>query len=323
MKISVIIPIYNVELYLERCVKSVLHQTYADIEIIMVEDCSTDQSKRIAIQLKEENSANREIKLVEHAENRGLSAARNSGMKESSGELIFFLDSDDDLPTDALENLIAPFEEHPELDMIFGEFKQIGAEKYQTSALKKDSGKTFSGSQVFRKFLKQEWPGMACNVLIRKSVVEENQLLFKEGIVHEDTLWSYKLFQKVNQVVCINQETYNYYLKEGSITTSKKRKNYDSILFIVREIINLLQRDKELQQISEHSDFLSDIGFYFFKEMKHSTLTNEERQFFVKEMGALTRKQLEIFPKQTIKQRLKRMPYLLPYAYSEQLLKLF
>lgn len=99
--ISVIIPIYNVEEYLEKCVNSVLNQTYSDLEIILVDDGSTDNSGKICDELK--NKDNRII--VIHQENQGLSAARNAGIAKALGEYIAFVDSDDYIMEDMYETL--------------------------------------------------------------------------------------------------------------------------------------------------------------------------------------------------------------------------
>ena len=103
MKVSVIIPVYNVRLYLERCVQSVLRQTYKDLEIILVDDGSKDNSGELCDQLA---LSDQRIRVI-HQENQGLSGARNTGIRQATGEYIIFLDSDDEwLLSDGLENLL-------------------------------------------------------------------------------------------------------------------------------------------------------------------------------------------------------------------------
>ena len=109
MKLSIIIPVYNVEKYLESCILSVLKQSEInDTEIILVDDCGKDDSINIAKRIVKEYSVNYNIKIVFHTHNQGLSAARNTGVKNATGDYVFFLDSDDELP----ENTIVTFKEY-------------------------------------------------------------------------------------------------------------------------------------------------------------------------------------------------------------------
>ena len=98
MKVSIIIPIYNVESYIANCLHSVFNQTYKDLEIILVDDCGTDKSMNIAMESINKYKSSFYIKVIHHKENKGLSAARNSGIKEATGDYIYFLDSDDTYP---------------------------------------------------------------------------------------------------------------------------------------------------------------------------------------------------------------------------------
>ena len=102
IKVSVIVPVYNVDLYLVECLDSIINQTLKEIEIICVDDCSTDNSYMI---LEEYSKKDSRIKLIKHKENRGLGPARNTGIENATGEYISFIDSDDYVSLDFLENL--------------------------------------------------------------------------------------------------------------------------------------------------------------------------------------------------------------------------
>ena len=106
-KVSIIIPVYNVVDYIERCWKSVNAQTYSDIELIFVDDCGTDESISKLETLISEGSRF-PVQIIKHKKNRGLSAARNTGIEASSGDYVYFLDSDDDLVPSCIEELVAP-----------------------------------------------------------------------------------------------------------------------------------------------------------------------------------------------------------------------
>ena len=105
MKVSIIIPVYNVSKYIERCLKSALDQTWKDLEIILVDDCTPDDSMDIARSVLETSSRSNMVTILKHEKNRGLSAARNTGIRQAKGDYLYFLDSDDYLPVNSIELL--------------------------------------------------------------------------------------------------------------------------------------------------------------------------------------------------------------------------
>lgn len=105
MKVSIIIPVYNVSKYIERCLKSVLGQTWKDLEIILVDDCTPDDSMDIVRGILETSSRSDIVTILKHEKNRGLSAARNTGIRQATGNYLYFLDSDDYLPANGIELL--------------------------------------------------------------------------------------------------------------------------------------------------------------------------------------------------------------------------
>ena len=100
--VSVIVPVYNVEAYLDACLNSIIHQTYSNLEIIIVEDCSTDRSRQVL----QNHLIDVRIKFIQHSENRGLSAARNTGIGYAKGDYIIFVDSDDLIDTRLIESCV-------------------------------------------------------------------------------------------------------------------------------------------------------------------------------------------------------------------------
>ena len=174
-EISVIIPVYNTEKYLKECLKSVINQTFTDMEIICVNDGSTDSSKEV---LEKYKKVDKRIKVIELQENRGLSYARNRGFDSSKGRYIYFLDSDDELERNAMEILYNEAEKE-KLDVIFFDAKI----KYENEKFRKkfetyisihigkyDGVKT--GIELFKEFVKnQEWTTSVPRQLDRKSVV--------------------------------------------------------------------------------------------------------------------------------------------------------
>ena len=106
MLVSIIVPIYNVADYIEKCLLSVLNQTYRNIEVVLVNDCTPDNSIEVVQIILEGYKADRQIQILHHTINRGLSAARNTGIDAAKGEYIFFLDSDDWISEDCIERML-------------------------------------------------------------------------------------------------------------------------------------------------------------------------------------------------------------------------
>ena len=111
--ISIIIPVYQVSDYVERCIRSVMSQTFTDIECIIVDDATVDDSMVKCQKLIDEYDGRIQFRLLHHEKNRGLSAARNTGTKAATGEYVFYLDSDDEITSDCIEKMMLLAEKHP------------------------------------------------------------------------------------------------------------------------------------------------------------------------------------------------------------------
>lgn len=232
--VSVVIPIYNVEKYIIRCLKSVISQTYKNVEIILVDDCGEDDSRDKALAYLNTVTDVR-YKLICHRSNMGLSEARNTGIRESSGEYVFFLDSDDELPQNALHLLVDKIE-IDQSQVVIGGMNWI----YPThSEMKFEETDHISGNtNILIYALRHTFPLMGCNKLMRKSFLDEHKLFFKSGIYHEDLLWSFKLLLSIDDVSILSTNTYNYWIHEDSITTSIfTPEKLKSFLIIVDEMM--------------------------------------------------------------------------------------
>lgn len=221
MKVSIIIPIYNVEPYVARCLHSVMAQTYqGSIECLIVDDCGTDRSMDVVERMVANYHGSISFKILHHTYNRGLSAARNTGMAAATGEYIYFLDSDDEISEDCIERLSAPLAEE-RYDIIVGNIiKKRGVE-----IIKKGWGLKLRNNTVLRGIelenaYREKWNMMAQNKLYRLDFICLQDLKFKEGIVHEDELWSLQVACLAQSLRAVNSPTYIYYVREGSITTS-------------------------------------------------------------------------------------------------------
>ena len=221
--VSVVVPIYNVENYLAECLDSLERQTLKNIEVILVNDGSTDGSAEIAGRYV---ARNRNFTLI-NRENGGLSAARNTGMKTASGKYLYFLDSDDYLLDDALETLYAKAEAE-QLDVLkFSAY--CFTEPSKDLAWTRERGYKYSGSypdvydgqRALRIFIDNHdnYPS-CCLFLARREIIEKNGLFFCEGIVHEDALFHYELLSLGSRVAVLNKPLYCRRYREGSITTA-------------------------------------------------------------------------------------------------------
>ncbi len=219
MKVSVVIPIYEVKPYLERCVNSVLIQTFKDLEIILVDDGSTDGSGELADKLALVDSR---VHVI-HQKNQGLSVARNEGLHASTGEYIIFLDSDDEwLMPDGIETMLN--ESMPGTDLIV--FKRVD---YWKQGNRKESAdydidaisKLPDGAAIFSHLIKtQKFQISACFLMSRRKILIENEIFFPIGFADEDISWNLKLWQFAHTVSFHNLPFYGYHHRADSLTTT-------------------------------------------------------------------------------------------------------
>lgn len=212
--LSIIIPVYKVEKYIERCILSVMHQNCMDVqmECILVDDCSPDSSISIAERLIEDYSGDMDFKIIRHDKNLGLSAARNTGIKHASGEYLFFIDSDDYITDDCIQKLTDAVKIYPEVEVVKGNHRgkvQIDMARIPRMPLNNNTLLDLSYMYII--------PPMAWNTLIKKSLIDRWGLSFRQGLVYEDNLWSVQLFRHTNSFVIIPDITYNYESNPESI----------------------------------------------------------------------------------------------------------
>ena len=244
--ISIIVPVYQVESYLERCINSLIHQTYKAIEILLIDDGSFDSSPQICEEYKKLDERIR----VFHKPNTGLSDTRNFGLCHSNGEYVLFVDSDDYIELDACERLISFMSS--DIDIVVAACKEINNNKiaYQRHT-NLQSGKVYSSKEyIIRSIANNEWYAPAWLNLYRKEFLVDNNLYFKKGIVHEDTEFLPRLFLKANRIVYVDYAFYNYVIREGSITTSAvTNEKKGMVLSIFQNWYELFQtvQDRELQ----------------------------------------------------------------------------
>lgn len=236
MLVSIIIPIYNVEEYIERCLFSVFNQTYTDIEIILVNDCTPDNSMSCVNDILSLRPNESRVRIINHEENQGLSAARNTGINNAKGEYLYFLDSDDAITLDCIETLLSNCNGE---EIIIG-----GVQKDDQILYCENNVGSYKGSEIFDAYFRGDIYDMACNKLIKKDFVLSNQLFFKPKLIHEDFLWSYQAAMVTSSMVIIAEPTYIYYVRTGSLNTNFTKRNIDNIFISFRIIQEHIKSNK-------------------------------------------------------------------------------
>lgn len=242
-KVSVIIPVYNVEKYLRECLDSVIHQTLHDIEIICVDDGATDRSFEI---LKEYEEKDARIQVI-HQENGGLSVARNTGMGVAKGEYLYFLDSDDMIIEEALEELYHEskkneldilyfdakiFYENSDLWQKFSRFEEIGNRKKEYPSIT-------SGADLFAQFVfNDDYSVSLCRQFIRNAFLKGIHLTFYPQILHEDNLFTFISILQAKRTKHVKKAYFLRRVRVNSIMTKPKSyKNFQGYFTVFVEML--------------------------------------------------------------------------------------
>ncbi len=237
VKVSVIVPIYNVEKYLQRALDSVCNQTLRDIEILCIDDDSTDDSANI---MKANAARDSRIHCFWHGKNHGLSASRNTGMKEARGEYLYFVDSDDWILPETLE-LLYKKAKVEKLDILYSSFQQV----FENEDVRENGPKivdgyngkytgVYTGEDLFVAFGEnKDWLCMSWLGLYRTNYLKENGIKFYEGIFHEDVLFYPEALLSAKRTSVVNQPLYQYFRRYGSITEQPVTAEHFRGLFIV------------------------------------------------------------------------------------------
>jgi len=234
IKVSIIVPVYNVSKYIIRCVNSIISQTYANIECILVDDCSPDDSMVLIEQRLKSYTGTIKFKILYHEQNKGLSGARNTGTMESTGDYLYYLDSDDEITPNGIETLVALVTKYPGLEMAQGNTQTI-PELVEKNDWRNIRYKDFPEYVNCNKWIFLHFydvknkiiPVNAWNKLIKREFLIDNDLFFKEGIIHEDELWVFYIVKKMNSIAFTKEYTYIHYITPNSIMQSDN--NYKSI----------------------------------------------------------------------------------------------
>jgi len=248
--VSIIIPLYNKEQYFERCFNSVVCQAYTNIECIIVEDCSTDSSLKLAEGLIKNYTGSIRFVLIKQKENSGVSEARNTGINNSNGEYIFFLDADDEITGICINSLVTLAQKYSGVDMVQGNILRYP----QRSSYLDTEGKLpeyVQGNLKIEKHYPIHIPDTVWNKLIRKGFIKQN-LYFKSNIRHEDAIWCFFCFKKIETFAFTEEYTYIYHVLPDNFTNDTSHfLSISGRLTTVEEMLHNLDIDFLYKQIKE------------------------------------------------------------------------
>lgn len=303
MKLSVIVPMYNVEIYLRQCIESIINQTYKELEIILVDDGSPDKCGHIA---DEYAQIDKRIKVV-HQQNKGLAAARNVGLSIATGDYIAFVDSDDFISTNMYKEMIEFTDDKPDV-ILCNYYRVIGGNVI-------DDGRMFDNAILEREehlrgvlygelgnyeaisFLRPNTRKI-CNVFVmpwnklyRKDFLNKYQLKYDEELqAHEDTWFNFQVYQYTKKIVTLNNKLYYARMNSQSITRKFKANRVELNEKLVSRIVNTLGKDYfyKKNDILTQSAYLcvlkyliSDIKDYFCNQSNYDSFVNKCKQLSI------------------------------------------
>lgn len=278
--VSVVLPIYNVEKYIRKCLESLVSQTFSDFEVICVDDCGIDSSMQIVNEFVETDSR---FKVVKHLKNRGLSAARNTGIDNAKGQYIVFVDSDDWVNVELLAKIVGAFEQNDVKSVWFNALihqNSISQIYSLNNDIKQDCLINLSSDNI------NDFASYAWNKAFRLSDLKYTKIRFPEGLYFEDSEFYYKIFSHFSDIYFIAEPLYHYQLRENSIVTGSKdvEKKFEDMFQITVNLYNYFiemgtfeQNKKMVLQyfaaniislkVKKHGEFIANVAKKVLKEI--------------------------------------------------------
>jgi len=247
LKISIIIPVYNIEIYINECVESILNQTFQNYEVILVDDGSTDNSGRICDELSDKHT---NIKVI-HKNNGGLSSARNAGIRDASGEYLMFVDGDDFLiDNECLEKIEKNLGNYDILQYKMKYFYQKNNKFLDLKNICDITKEKTSQEKIYKLICNGCLSISACDKILAREYILKYNLFFEENLISEDVHWSLHIYEKNPTINIINIPIYGYRKqRENSITNNCNKKSIESQLKIIEYWYNHNYMNVQLKQI--------------------------------------------------------------------------
>ncbi len=307
--ISVIVPVYNIEEEISKCLLSILLQRFTDFEVIAVDDGSTDKSPKILDEFAEKYS---QIKVF-HTKNHGLSAARNFGLKKAHGKYIAFVDGDDYIDPNFLSKLYQSIVD-TDSDISVCGYTEFSNDRIRDYYPRQE---VLSGVNTTKRLLthQENLDIVSWNKLYKKSLF--NGILFPVGLNHEDNYTTYKLFNKCEKVSFISFPLYNYVRREKSITKKEQTiSRLNAKLKAAKEAKQYFRSNQELLSAAEFAEVLSFYQFIDFA-LKNEISKNNFKKYREKVLAS----KVSLDQKRRLYKRLLSPLGGLPYIVFRKLVK--
>lgn len=246
-KVSIIVPIYNVEKYLERCITSIINQTYKNIEVLLIDDCATDKSNTIAKEFEQKDSR---CKYIKREKNGGLSAARNTGVENATGEYLSFVDSDDWISENFILNLLSKAKEQ-DADITVCDYIMIDDNGKKTKANTLENLNDNSSIEDKIAYLRNH---VVTKLFKREFFIKQN-LRFPEEIKRAAEMGlSIPMLTRTNKIAILDEALYFYYQRSNSLSNNRKPERID-LSFYSRSFENVIKNSKGLypKEIEYHA----------------------------------------------------------------------
>ena len=296
-KITVVIPVYNVEDYLDRALKTVVNQTYKNLEIIIVNDGSTDNSEDIVLKYKEKDKRIIYIKQ----KNAGLSEARNAALKEMTGEYVFFFDSDDFLELNIIEILYEAIRKENADMAICGyySYNEDSDVRHETNHINENVEIIDTQKINFMKeqYIHHKYENHVWDKLYKTSIIKENHLKFNSQMI-EDILFNMEIYPYLNKIVYIKQPLYNYCIRNTSITGKYNVNLFDMYV----QLFELLEKYSKERNIDFSYQKFFEYNIYnllvlcannHFKNRKYKNFLNDIEKLYKNQKLMKYNEQLE------------------------------
>lgn len=267
--ISVIIPVYNVEKYIDRCVESVINQTYKNLEIILVDDGSSDMSLHLCNKWEKED---KRVKVLSK-ENGGASTARNAGIDSARGNYIMFVDSDDYVSEIICESLYIKLKQQ-QADIAICRMEKIEKDRIYPTRLwdYSENMVVMNRRTALQEFFMDKIDCGPCHKLFSAEVIK--QIRFPEGVINEDFVFVYRVLLNANRIVFFSDILYHYCFRENSVTSSRfSKRQFDRYYNCVEVYNEIKEKEPELER--EARFYMWRQSLYLLKEMLEENLHNE------------------------------------------------
>ena len=277
--VSIVLPIYNVEKYIKYCLETVINQTYKNIEIILVDDGSTDMSGTICDEYERKDSR---IKVI-HKENGGLSDARNAGLKIANGEYITFVDSDDCIAYNFIEILVTMMEKN-NAEISICNYKSVEEDfSLKEKNLEDNINKvhTFNNIECIKEMYFAKIKGLefvAWGKMYLKKLFLNNEIIYPKGKIHEDTYTTYKLIYNAKKIVFNEMKLYYYRQRNGSIMNTKFNIKYLDKLEAILETCAFFDKNSQvdLLQLAFNDYLKNSIKLYYKLHVHYNDIEKEK-----------------------------------------------